>query len=99
MTSRRPVLLVRRAAAKGPIASLSMGLGQRLRDLDRRVGRTGAGGGFIRARRDSETVEEHLRHIVANGAFGTSRVAEDVLAVLDRVAALKARVAALEKRG
>jgi hypothetical protein len=76
-----------------------MGLGERLRRLDRRVVRGAAGGGFIRARRDGESVEEHLRYTVANGAFGKSRVAEDVLAVLERVAALEARVAALENRG
>jgi len=34
-----------------------------------------------------------------DGIFGTSLVAEDVLAVLDRVAALEARVAELEQRG
>ena len=74
-----------------------MGLSERLRTLDARVG-TRATIGLRRRGRD-EPVEDHLRWLVENGAFGTSQVAEDVLTVLDRVVDLERRMSALEKRG
>ena len=75
-----------------------MGL-SRLRKLDQRVAPSRLRGGFLRTRRPDEPVESHLRYLMRDGIFGTSLVAEDVLAVLDRVAALEARVAELEQRG
>ncbi len=43
-------------------------------------------------------LENDLRYLVRDGAFGSSVVAEDVLAVLDRLTALEGRVAAWENR-
>ena len=76
-----------------------MGLIDRLHDLDKRAWRTHLGGGLVRARAENESVEEHLRYVVHSGAFGLGRVADDVLIVLDRLAALEERVSALEAGG
>lgn len=75
-----------------------MGLSERLRSLDKRVRVRSLGGGFVRARHQDEDVAAHLRYLAVNGGFGTNRVAEDVLAVLDRLEALEQRVEALEMR-
>lgn len=76
-----------------------MDLSDRLRSLDKRARATRFGGGLLRARRPEEDVATHLRYIAENSMFGVSRVPEDVLVVLDRVAALEQRVEALERRG
>jgi hypothetical protein len=74
-----------------------MGISDRLRSLDKRAG-AGLGGGFLRARRADESLRGHLRYMADNGGFGTNRVAQDVLGVLDRLEALEQRVAALEQQ-
>lgn len=73
-----------------------MGLNDRLRALDRRVGATKLGAGMVRARRADEDVASHLRYVALNGGFGANRVAEDVLVLLERLTDLETRVATLE---
>lgn len=75
-----------------------MGLKERLAKLDQRVLSSRFRGGLVRPRRSDEAVEQHLRYLAEVGGFGSNLLAEDVLVVLNRVAALEDRVSQLERR-
>jgi hypothetical protein len=56
------------------------------------------GGGGVRGRRPGEDLSAHLRYVADVGGFGAQVVAEDVLALLERVQSLEQRLSALEAK-